>query len=59
MIKGTVRGEYIKPEKIFGNLYFIGIRAVCTHLIDTGEGLIIIDPGYRESLHMQGIYDRT
>ena len=52
MIKGTVWGEYIKPEKIFGNLYFIGIRAVCTHLIDTGEGLIIIDPGYRESLHI-------
>ena len=52
MIKGTVWGEYIKPEKIFGNLYFIGIRAVCTHLIDTSEGLIIIDPGYRESLHI-------
>ena len=21
---------------MFGNLYFIGVRAVCTHLIDTG-----------------------
>ena len=52
MIKGTAWGEYIKPAKIFGNLYFIGIRAVCTHLIDTGEGLIIIDPGYSESLHI-------
>jgi len=52
MIEGTVFGEYIKPERIFGNLYFVGIRAVCTHLIDTGDGLIIIDPGYRESLHI-------
>ncbi len=52
MNKENVWGEYIKPAKIFGNLYFIGIRAVCTHLIDTGDGLIIIDPGYSESLHI-------
>ena len=52
MIKETVWDEYIRPARIFGNLYFIGIRAVCTHLIDTGDGLIIIDPGYRESLHI-------
>ena len=44
--------QYIKPAKIFGNLYFIGIRAVCTHLIDTGAGLIMIDPGYSESLEI-------
>ena len=43
---------YIKPKRIFGNLYFVGIRAVCTHLIDTGAGLIIIDPGYYESLQI-------
>ena len=49
MIKENVFEEYIKPSKIFGNLYFIGIRAVCTHLIDTGEGLILIDTGYEET----------
>ncbi len=43
---------YIKPARIFGNLYFIGVRAVSTHLIDTGDGLIIIDPGCFESLHV-------
>lgn len=43
---------YVKPSKIWGNLYFVGVRAVCTHLIDTGDGLIIIDPGYFESLHV-------
>lgn len=52
MIKGEVWEEYIKPAKIFGNLYFVGIRAVSTHLIDTGDGLIIIDPGYSEGLHI-------
>ena len=43
---------YVKPAKMFGNLYFIGVRAVCTHLIDTGDGLIIIDPGYSDALHV-------
>ena len=52
MLNGNVKDEYIRPAKIFGNLYFIGIRAVCTHLIDTGSGLIIIDPGYSESLNI-------
>ena len=47
-----VKKQYLEPKKIFGNLYFIGIRAVCTHLIDTGAGLIIIDPGYYESLEI-------
>jgi len=52
MLKENIWDEYIKPSKIFGNLYYIGIHAVCTHLIDTGDGLIIIDPGYSESLHI-------
>ena len=52
MTKEQAYEQYIKPAKIFGNLYFIGIRAVCTHLIDTGAGLIIIDPGYSESLEI-------
>ena len=52
MLQKNVWEDYIKPAKIFGNLYFIGVRAVCTHLIDTGDGLIIIDPGYYESLYL-------
>lgn len=43
---------YMKPFKIFGNLYYVGSKFVCTHLIDTGEGLIIIDPGYPQLLYM-------
>ena len=52
MLAKNVWEDYIKPAKMFGNLYFIGVRAVCTHLIDTGDGLIIIDPGYYESLYL-------
>lgn len=36
----------IAPFKMIGNLYFIGSRAVSVHLIDTGDGLILIDTGY-------------
>ena len=40
------------PFKIFGNLYFIGTRPASTHLIDTGDGLLILDSGYQESLYL-------
>ncbi|MBO5653223.1 MAG: MBL fold metallo-hydrolase [Clostridia bacterium] len=43
---------YAKPFRIFGNLYFIGTAPASTHLIDTGEGLIMIDPGYPQSLYL-------
>lgn len=43
---------YVKPGKIFGNLYFVGTHPASTHLIDSGEGLILIDPGYQESLYL-------
>ena len=42
----------VAPFKVFGNLYFVGIEPASTHLIDTGEGLILIDPGYSESLYI-------
>ena len=41
----------IDPSRIFGNLYFVGTRPASTHLIDTGDGLIMIDSGYPESLY--------
>lgn len=36
----------IPPFKMTDNIYFIGSRAVSVHLIDTSEGLILIDTGY-------------
>ena len=52
MLRENLADEYLAPAKIWGNLYYIGVRAVCTHMIDTGDGLIIIDPGYYETRNM-------
>ena len=43
---------YIEPFRIFGNLYFVGTVPASSHLIDTGEGLILLDSGYQESLYL-------
>ncbi len=37
------------PFRMVGNLYFVGCRAYSSHLIDTGDGLILIDVGYKEN----------
>lgn len=36
----------VEPFRIFGNLYYVGDKKVCMHLIDTGDGLILFDSGY-------------
>ena len=36
----------LEPFRIFGNLYYVGDRRACPYLIDTGDGLILIDTGY-------------
>ena len=36
----------IPPFQIFGNLYYVGDKKVCMHLLDTGAGLILFDSGY-------------
>ena len=35
--------------RIFGNLYFVGTVPASAHLVDTGEGLILLDAGYPHS----------
>ena len=37
------------PFKIFGNTYFVGTFQASSHLIDTGDGLILIDTGYENT----------
>lgn len=46
------------PFKIAGNIYFVGTYQSSSHIIDTGEGLIFIDPGYSNTLYLvvDGIY---
>lgn len=48
----------IEPFKIVGNVYFCGTFQASCHLIDTGDGLILIDPGYENTLYlvMDSIY---
>ena len=35
----------MKPFRLAGNIYFVGCYAESSHLIDTGDGLILIDTG--------------
>ncbi len=49
----------MQPFRIIGNVYFIGTFQASCHLIDTGEGLILIDPGYSNTLYLvvRSIYE--
>ena len=38
--------QYVKPFKIFDNVYYVGIDWVAAYLIETSEGLILIDSLY-------------
>ena len=42
----------IEPFKIIGNTYFVGSFPASSHLIDTGDGLILIDTGYADTLFL-------
>ncbi len=42
----------LEPFKLFGNVYFCGTLQASCHLIDTGDGLILIDPGYANTLYL-------
>ncbi|MBO5220874.1 MAG: MBL fold metallo-hydrolase [Clostridia bacterium] len=39
----------IPPFRMVGNLYFVGEHRASSHMIDTGDGLILIDVGYEET----------
>jgi metallo-beta-lactamase class B len=38
--------QLVKPFRIFDNVYYVGINWVASYVIDTGEGLILIDSLY-------------
>ena len=42
----------MEPFRIIGNVYFVGTFQASCHLIDTTEGLILIDPGYSNTLYL-------
>jgi metallo-beta-lactamase class B len=42
----------IEPFKIADGLWYVGDKKVCIHLIDTGDGLLLIDSGYVGAEHL-------
>lgn len=42
----------IEPFKIADRLYYVGDKYVCVHLIDTGDGLVLLDSGYLGAEHL-------
>ena len=42
----------MEPFRIFGNLYFVGNLYVSSHVIDTGEGLILLDSNYPQCVYL-------
>jgi metallo-beta-lactamase class B len=51
--------SYVQPFKICGNLYYVGNQDAGAHLIDTGDGLILIDTTYptTSALLVHSIYE--
>lgn len=42
----------MKPFQIINGVFFVGTYQASCHLIDTGEGLIMIDPGYTATAYL-------
>ncbi len=42
----------MSPIKIADDLYFVGTYQASAHLIDTGDGLVIIDTGYENAFYL-------
>ena len=40
------------PFRIIGGVYFVGTYQASCHLVDTGDGLIMIDPGYSKTAYL-------
>ena len=44
--------NYAHPFRIYGNVWYVGDKGVCVHLIDTGDGLLLIDAGNLDTTGM-------
>lgn len=44
-MENTIKSD-IKPFKMHGNIYFVGSTRVSVHIIETEEGLVLLDTGY-------------
>ena len=43
---------YMPPFCVAGDLYFVGNKRASSHLLDTGEGLLLLDSGYAQTLYL-------
>ena len=43
--------QKVKPFRMIGNLYFVGTFEGSSHMIDTGDGLVLIDTGYPQTVY--------
>lgn len=41
----------VQPFRVIGNLYFVGSFEGSSHMLDTADGLVIIDTGYPQTLY--------
>ncbi len=41
-----------EPFQMADQLYYVGDKNVCIHLVDTGDGLVLLDSGYLGSDHL-------
>ena len=49
--RAMLRGEgsrRFEPFRVIGNIYYVGATAVSSHIIETDDGLILLDTGTRE-----------
>ena len=37
--------RWVEPFRLYGDIWYVGDSWVCVHLIDTGDGLLLIDSG--------------
>lgn len=43
---------YYEPFHVVGSIWYVGNKYVATYLIDTGDGLVLIDPGFKETIYL-------
>lgn len=48
----NIQEFYMPPFQVVGNLYYVGTKPASSHLIDTGDGLILLDSGYDALLQL-------
>ena len=40
-----ITDRYVHPFRLYGNVWYVGDAWTCVHLVDTGDGLLLMDAG--------------